>query len=53
VFPIRVSLTTEVLDEVEQAQVFLAALSQQLAALQQEQAKELGVSSDGRPARQP
>jgi len=45
VLPIRVSLTTDIIDEVEQAQAFLVALSQKLAALQREQVKELGVET--------
>jgi hypothetical protein len=38
---VRISLAADVAEEVAQAQVFLVALSEQLAALQQEQVKDL------------
>lgn len=38
---VRVSLTTDLSEKVERAHVFLAKLSQVLAALQEEQVKQL------------
>jgi hypothetical protein len=38
---VRVSLTTDLSEKMEQAQAFLAKLSQTLAALQEEQVKQL------------